>query len=135
MSARKPRWEVVRSAAGFHARFRSSNGAILVSSEVYRDRRDAVRCIAVVGDAPRYSDGKDADLIEVRDVDDLSKPPKLDDARALAQWARRQSVIAREIKADRKIHAIKELRSLTGASLFQSKNAMDIVWAEREVTR
>ena len=70
MSARQPRWEIVRTADGWHARFRASNGAVIVSSEPYTRRRDAVRAVAIVGDSPSYSNGKDADLVEVRDVDE-----------------------------------------------------------------
>ena len=64
MTAREPRWEIVRTDAGWHARFRASNGAVLVASETYGRRRDAVRCVRLVGGAPRHS------LVEVRDVDE-----------------------------------------------------------------
>ena len=52
MTRRKPRWELVTTDAGHHVRFRSSNGRIVVSSEVYRRRRDALRAIEIVGGFP-----------------------------------------------------------------------------------
>lgn len=48
MSSRQPRWELVRTAAGWHARFRSSNGNVIVSSEVYKKRADAFRAVDLV---------------------------------------------------------------------------------------
>lgn len=68
----QPRFEIVRTDASqpWHARFRAANGRIVWTTENYSRRRDAVAAIKCIGDAPRYSDGKDADLIEVIDVDD-----------------------------------------------------------------
>lgn len=54
-------------------------------------------------------------------------PPNLDDARRLGQWAARQPSVANELAADRKIHAIKELRQLTNASLKQAKEAIEAI--------
>jgi len=48
MSNRQPRWELVRTAAGWHARFRSSNGNVIVSSEVYKKRASAQRAVELV---------------------------------------------------------------------------------------
>lgn len=88
MSARACKWEIVQSDAGFHARFRSSNGRIIVTSEQYERRRDAVHAVSLVGDAPSYSNGPDADLVEVRDVDERTPPPPLPSitARAFGGW-------------------------------------------------
>lgn len=54
-------------------------------------------------------------------------PPHLEDAKALGQWALRQPAVAAEISADRKIHAIKELRALTKCSLAEAKNAIEAI--------
>lgn len=126
MSERQSRWEIVHTASGWHARFRSSNGMVIVSSETYERRRDALNAVAIVGDAPSYSNGRDHELIEVRDIDEIPVPPRdLDDASALGLWAAAQPKVKAEIKADKKIHAIKELRELTGASLLQAKLAVE----------
>jgi ribosomal protein L7/L12 len=54
-------------------------------------------------------------------------PPSLDDPQALGNWAARQPSVARELAVDKRIHAIKELRSLTRCSLVQAKNAIDAI--------
>jgi uncharacterized protein YegP (UPF0339 family) len=49
MPHRKPRWELVRTGPRqYHVRFRSSNGNVIVSSESYPRKRDALRAIEVV---------------------------------------------------------------------------------------
>ena len=78
---RKPRWEVVTSDAGHHVRFRASNGRIVVSSEVYANRRAALRAIQLVTgfEVVAYQDGLEVGttwtvdmdgLLEVREVDE-----------------------------------------------------------------
>jgi uncharacterized protein YegP (UPF0339 family) len=77
-----PRFEIVRSSAGFHARFRSSNGNIIMSSEVYARRRGALRAAELIAGADVYYSpfqdwpeilhgrrGRDR-MVEVRDVDE-----------------------------------------------------------------
>ena len=70
MNARRPRWEIVRGDAGWHARFRASNGQIILSSETYTRRRDAAHAVRLVRNADRahYFEGRVR--IEVRDVDE-----------------------------------------------------------------
>lgn len=53
--------------------------------------------------------------------------PNLDDAQALARWATQQPVVMEPLNESKKIHAIKELRSLTGSSLKQAKDAIDLL--------
>lgn len=53
--------------------------------------------------------------------------PNPDDAKAFGKWAARQPEVAQYIAADKKIHAIKEIRLLTGSSLVQAKNAADTI--------
>lgn len=48
MSARRPRWELCRSDAGYWVRFRSSNGNIIVQSETYDRRGKALHAIGLV---------------------------------------------------------------------------------------
>ena len=60
--------------------------------------------------------------------DDRAEPaPNLNDAQALARWAERQPNVMQYVGQEKKIHAIKELRTLTGSSLIQAKNALDIL--------
>ncbi len=53
--------------------------------------------------------------------------PNVDNAQQFGQWATRQAAVANEVKAGRKISAIKELRQLTGCGLAQAKYALDTV--------
>lgn len=82
------RFEIVRTAAGFHARLVASNGRIIMSSEVYARRAGALGAVAVSLEAagcavnrpptpdtpgrylavPLFSD--DPVSFEVRDVDE-----------------------------------------------------------------
>jgi uncharacterized protein YegP (UPF0339 family) len=41
-----PRFEVVRTAAGYHARFRAENGRIVWFTEVYTRRAAATRAVS-----------------------------------------------------------------------------------------
>lgn len=101
MTARKPRWEIVQTDAGFHARFRSSNGRVIVSSEVYTRKRAAIDAIHYIarsmsptariwissmqlggrpaGSEVRYGHPDDtyttAHVIEVRDIDEREVTP------------------------------------------------------------
>jgi uncharacterized protein YegP (UPF0339 family) len=70
------RFEVVRTDAEqpWHARFIAANGRIVWTTENYGRRRDAVAAVMLIGDAPSYSNGRDADLIELRDVDERDAP-------------------------------------------------------------
>jgi len=59
-------------------------------------------------------------------------PGDLNDAKSLGHWAARQPEVAQYLGdgtsgAGAKIHAIKELRALTNASLKQAKEAIDEV--------
>lgn len=78
-----PRFEIVRTDAGFHARFRSNNGNIIMSSENYTRRHRALRAIELVtGDDVYYSRFQDwpeighgnansrTTMVEIRDVDE-----------------------------------------------------------------
>lgn len=73
MSARKPRWEIVRTDAGWHARYVTSNGKTIVSSEVYTRRENAVRAMWIVRDdaIAHYESRRD---VEVRDIDERATP-------------------------------------------------------------
>lgn len=81
MSARDPRFEVVRSDAGHFARFIASNGKeVWRTSEVYTKRRHAFRAIELItgNKVHPYQDGYEVEsaasgawlLVEVRDVDE-----------------------------------------------------------------
>lgn len=73
MSARMPRWEIVRTDAGFHARFRASNGRVIVSSEVYGRRTAAAHAIKVV--AREFGVPWVRLTTEVRDIDEREVTP------------------------------------------------------------
>lgn len=74
------RFEIVRSDAGFHMRFRASNGRIIASSEVYNRRRAALRAVEVICDAevyyspfqdwPEIQWGRSREMAEIREVDE-----------------------------------------------------------------
>lgn len=77
------RFEIVRTAAGWHARFRASNGQIVWTTEVYTRRRAAVKAVeTIVGRAIYVSPNADHPEVdwtgnteaptEVRDVDERS---------------------------------------------------------------
>jgi uncharacterized protein YegP (UPF0339 family) len=48
MSDRDPRFEIVRTDAGWHARFRASNGRIVWTTETYQGNRRAVHAIELI---------------------------------------------------------------------------------------
>jgi uncharacterized protein YegP (UPF0339 family) len=48
MSARQPRFEIVRTDSGWHARFRAANGRVVLSSEVYTRAENARGGLAVL---------------------------------------------------------------------------------------
>ena len=48
---RAARFEIVRTTAGFHGRFRAANGRIVWSTEVYRKRVDAVHAVELIAGA------------------------------------------------------------------------------------
>lgn len=48
MSAREPRFEIVRTDAGWHARFVAANGQTVWTTESYTRRRAAVRAVSVI---------------------------------------------------------------------------------------
>jgi uncharacterized protein YegP (UPF0339 family) len=83
MTERRPRFEVVHSDAGFHVRFRTSNGQILFTSEVYKRRRAAHRAILILAGRPalyfsKFQDWPEVDfgrhgLVEVRQVDERGR--------------------------------------------------------------
>jgi uncharacterized protein YegP (UPF0339 family) len=76
----EPRFEIVRTSAGWHARFCASNSRIVMSSEVYTRRRGALRAVELVagtsitqtfgGDLEVDWQGQDLWRIEVREVDE-----------------------------------------------------------------
>lgn len=45
---KKPHFEVVRTTAGWHARFRAANGQIVWHTETYTRPRGALRAIALL---------------------------------------------------------------------------------------
>lgn len=59
------------------------------------------------------------------------KPSDPNDSAALASWAMAQPEVAAYVGSNKKIHAIKEIRALTGASLAQAKNAIDAIPASK----
>lgn len=85
MSARDPRFEVVRSDAGHFARFIASNGKeVWRTSEVYTKRRHAFRAIRLITgyEVRPYRDGYEVEstasaeflLLEVRILDERTTP-------------------------------------------------------------
>lgn len=76
--SRQPRYELVTTDAGHHARFRGRNGRILRSTEVYTTKRralDAIRLLARPHDAVLTQVGvrmlsEAAPTIGVREVDE-----------------------------------------------------------------
>lgn len=72
MNTRIPRFEVVRTHAGFHARYIAANGKTVFTTEVYNRRRAALRAIALISessDAPGRRWLRSTS-VEVRDVDE-----------------------------------------------------------------
>lgn len=79
--SRAPRFEVVRTDAGWHARFRAANGRIVWATEVYTRRvgaEDAVALLAIPHDARLTRVGvrtitDKVPPIEVRTVDERTE--------------------------------------------------------------
>jgi len=71
------------------------------------------------------------DLALAVSTDAPDSPPRLDDAEALARWAERQPNVMQYVRQEKKIQAIKELRTLTGGSLIQAKDALDVLMPTR----
>lgn len=78
--------------------------------------------LAMAQDRPHMRAGT---LVSLAVAIENAQPPELDDAEGFAKWAARQPEVMQYVRADKKIHAIKEIRALTGASLLQAKNAAD----------
>lgn len=79
MNAREPRFEIVRSDAGWHARFRAANGRVVWATEVYQRRGKAVHAIELITFGEFYASPFQAHpevrcnggrLLEVHDVDE-----------------------------------------------------------------
>lgn len=77
------RFEIVRTAAGRHARYRAGNGQIVWTTEVYARRRAALHAIELIACSKVYLSPfqdhpeiqwHDGELIEIRDVDERTKP-------------------------------------------------------------
>lgn len=78
------RFEIVRTDAGWHARFRAGNQRVVMCSEVYTRRVAAVRAIEVVaghiveldemGDWMVLRDCTLVDYVPVRDIDERVTP-------------------------------------------------------------
>lgn len=82
MSTRDARWEIVRTNAGHHVRYRASNGRIVLTSEVYTRRERALRAIELVVGPITTSPFADwpevamhGQAVEVRDVDERGLCP------------------------------------------------------------
>jgi uncharacterized protein YegP (UPF0339 family) len=113
-------FQIVRTHAGWHTRLRGGNHQPVLTSEPYTRKRAAYRAIEVAREA--FHDAG-ATVYEVEEVDERAiVPTDLDDATALGRWASAQRSIR---EAESKIHAIRELRILTGAGLVQSKHAIE----------
>lgn len=77
---RASRFEIVRTGAGYHARFIATNGRIVWTTEVYTRRRRAVEAIELLldqtvtesafADHPEIQRGPFRLTTEVRDVDE-----------------------------------------------------------------
>lgn len=84
--SRAPRFEVARTDAGWHGRFRAANGRVVWTTEVYRKEKAAFRAIGLIAAGePRqrlgvwevevaYHVDPDFGLLEVRVLDERSKP-------------------------------------------------------------
>lgn len=66
MTPREPRWEIVRTDSGHHARFRASNGHIIAATEVYTRRSRAERAIELITGHRLYRSPHSRTGVEVR---------------------------------------------------------------------
>lgn len=81
MTPREPRFELVRTDAGFHARFRAANGRVVWTTEVYKRRGKAVKAVELIAGHPLYVSPFAAwpevlhagEHIELRDADERSE--------------------------------------------------------------
>jgi uncharacterized protein YegP (UPF0339 family) len=73
-----PRFEIVRTPAGYHARFRAANGQIVWTTEVYARRRAALRAIELIAGA-RVDTSPNADHPEVFWQGNLERPTEVRD--------------------------------------------------------
>lgn len=76
------RWEIVRTAAGWHARFKAANNRTVVTTETYKRRRGAENAVeAVTGTFLRGPDNRRVigydPRFPVHYVDDRPPPPVL----------------------------------------------------------
>jgi uncharacterized protein YegP (UPF0339 family) len=79
---RRPRWELCGKRGGYWVRFRSSNGNIIMSSETYVERRDAIRAIELVSDTtsdraaaePTFYRNEPPTRAKFRDCTEKAKP-------------------------------------------------------------
>ena len=80
MNTRAPRFEIVRTHAGHHARYGAANGRIVWTTEVYTRRGRALDAIQLLADSP-VTLGVDQRwrvrlhgnrVLEIRDVDERS---------------------------------------------------------------
>jgi uncharacterized protein YegP (UPF0339 family) len=82
MSARQPRFEVVRADAGWFARFVAANGQKVWQTEVYTRRGKALHAIELIADAKLYFSpfadhpeiSRGGQLLEVRHIDERTAP-------------------------------------------------------------
>lgn len=72
MSARQPRFEIVRGDAGWWARFRAANGRVVWTTETYRRRIDAAAAIRAL-DTDLAADA--ANPNRIRQVDEREVQP------------------------------------------------------------
>lgn len=74
MSARRPRFEIVRGDDGWWARFRAANGRVVWVTETYERRRAAEKAILALGRAAVERDRvfllSQPEYIELREVDE-----------------------------------------------------------------
>lgn len=63
---RPPRFEIVRTDAGWHSRFRAGNGQIVWTTEVYTRRKPAQNAVVLM----TWNMGSWGEVSEVRDVDE-----------------------------------------------------------------
>lgn len=68
--SRQPRFEVVRTAAGWHARYRAANGQIVWTTEVYKRRGKAHHAVDLLLGYP--FEQRLAGFTEVREIDERS---------------------------------------------------------------
>lgn len=73
--SRGPRFEIVRTDAGHHARLRAGNGEVVWVTEVYTRRAPAQNAVGVLARVFRSPTDYAPAGVEVRDVDERTPPP------------------------------------------------------------